>query len=67
MLAEITIIPEKLRIARGEMSQTEAAKLVGIYKQRLYAYETGKDNCPADVLARLCQLYGKPIEFFTTR
>jgi transcriptional regulator with XRE-family HTH domain len=66
-LQEITIDGSALAAARGEMSIAEAARRLGITRQRLWNWENDIKAIPADYLARVCLLYDKPIEFFTKK
>lgn len=66
-LPEVRIDPNKLREARGERVQSHVARDVGIDRQRLSDYERGVCDPPADVLARLCILYGIDISHLTNR
>jgi len=55
---------KKLREARGDLKLIDAARTVGISKQRLWNYENGLYDPPTDIFAKLCLLYQRPIEFF---
>jgi transcriptional regulator with XRE-family HTH domain len=57
--------PEKLKQARGDQPAASVARLIGISRQRLYAYETGEDAVPPDILLRLCLHYRKSVEWFS--
>ena len=45
-----------LRAASG-LTLSRAADSLGITRQRLFAYETGQDRIPADILLRMTVLY----------
>ena len=55
---KLEISPPKLLRARGERSRDEVARAVGISRQHLWLIETGKCRPSAEVVARLCYLYG---------
>ncbi len=59
-LDRITIRPELLRAARNRagLTQAEAARLLGLSRQTLWSYERGRGLPSANVLARICVLYG---------
>lgn len=61
----IEISPAKLKAARGRRVQAHVAKAVGIARQHLSSIEAGKTRPNADVLARLCLLYGVEISDLT--
>lgn len=61
-MSEFVIDPEKLKRARGLMSQADAAKKLGISYQLLYAYESGRATPPLKKLLIICQTYGIKVE-----
>ena len=69
IVAEVVIDPKLIREAREEkrIAQSDAARMLGISRQRLYAYETGNDKLPGDILARICLLYGKSVANLTLK
>jgi transcriptional regulator with XRE-family HTH domain len=54
----VEISPYKLRRARGKRSPAEVAQHAGITRQTLWNIESGRYMPSANVLARLCILYG---------
>ena len=61
-------VNEKLRSLRGDKSQAEVAKAVGISDSAMSAYENG-DRIPRDeVKIRLADYYGRTVQeiFFDT-
>lgn len=53
---------EKLRELRGEKSQAEVAKAIGVSDSALSAYENG-DRVPRDeIKVRLAQYYNKTVQ-----
>lgn len=58
---KIEISPPKLRQARGRRVASHVAKTIGISRQHLFSIEKGDTRPNADVLARLCLLYGVEI------
>lgn len=53
---------EKLRELRGEKSQAEVAKAIGVSDSALSAYENG-DRIPRDeIKVRLAQYYNKTVQ-----
>jgi transcriptional regulator with XRE-family HTH domain len=67
-LTTIRIDAGQLVKARTEagISQSEAARRVGIARQQLWNYEHGLFAVPSHVIARLCALYKIPISTLTT-
>lgn len=59
MQIQYRIFPRALRDARNRMGmrQADAARALGISRQRLWNYENGTAQMPGDLLARLCLLY----------
>ena len=51
----------QLRLARG-MTQEQAAQQLGITRQALSSYETGRTRPDVDMLLRLAELYGTDLE-----
>jgi transcriptional regulator with XRE-family HTH domain len=62
-LREVEIDPAKLTEARGQLTPGQVAHAVGISNQHLWNMENGKSKPSADVLIRLCLLYGKDCRF----
>jgi DNA-binding XRE family transcriptional regulator len=58
---KLEISPPKLLRARGKRSRDEVAGAVGITRQHLWLIETGKSRPSAEIVARLCCLYGVEI------
>jgi len=50
-----------------DMSQTEAAKAIGISKGTLINWELGRTSPNASKLTALCDLYGIPLENISLR
>lgn len=63
-LKNIEFDTQKLREARGDRALTDVAQTIGVTKQMLWNYENGYGDPSSAVVARLCLLYQKPIEFF---
>lgn len=61
----VEISPAKLKKARGKLKQAHVARMVGIHRQHLWGIENGDCRPSADVLARLCVLYGVEISDLT--
>lgn len=61
-IQEIKIDHEKLRKARGSRNPSVVASELGISRQRLWQIERGEGSPSADVLARMCELYGKQVK-----
>lgn len=61
-LKNIRIDPTKLKLARGARGLTESARSVGISKQSLCNYESGRSEPPSSAIAKLCLLYQVPID-----
>lgn len=66
-VSEIKIDGEKLKRARGLRRPSEVATEIGITRQHLWQIEQGKAVPSGEILAKLCWLYGKPVEEFTAR
>jgi transcriptional regulator with XRE-family HTH domain len=68
-LRDIDIDPAKLREAREKrgLSQEKAAKSVGVQKAAISKVELGQGLPSANILARLCELYGVSISDITNR
>lgn len=52
------IFSERLRLARGDRSQAEAARLLGISPMRLSNYESGKREPDISLLKKIVESYG---------
>jgi predicted transcriptional regulator len=65
-LTEIRIDPAKLRAARGDRSIASVAREIGISRQQLWNYENDLAAVSANVIARLCHLYGVQITDLAT-
>lgn len=61
----VEISPAKLKKARGTRSRQEVADAVGSSRQHLWMIEEGKHSPNADLLAKLCVLYGVQITELT--
>ena len=59
-------IGRRLRIARitANIRQHRAAKLVGVTYQQIRKYEVGYNRVSAVIVARLAQLYQRPVGWF---
>ncbi len=51
------ISPEKLKKARGNLSQTAVAKQVDLTRQQIWNYENGRSVPPVPVLLKLLTIY----------
>jgi DNA-binding XRE family transcriptional regulator len=60
-LTDFRIDPEKLKTARGVISQTQAANACGVTRGQIHAIESGRSQPSAKLLARLCILYDKDV------
>ena len=56
-LKTLSVLPERLIEARGQMPQAEAARQLGISPQHLMNIESGRQRCPAHILLRMVVLY----------
>jgi len=63
-IKSIRIDVAKFREARGNISQSEAARRLGVLRQTLFKYENGIASVKAEMFARICILYKKPIDFY---
>lgn len=63
-LLAVRILPQQLVEARkaAGLSMAEAARRLGIVRQRLNHYEKGHDRPYGDIVARMCRLYNCRIE-----
>jgi transcriptional regulator with XRE-family HTH domain len=68
-VTDIDIDPAKLREAREKrgLSQAKAAQSVGVQKAAISKVELGQGLPSANILARLCELYGVAISDITNR
>jgi len=68
-VTDIDIDPAKLREAREKrgLSQAKAAQSVGVQKAAISKVELGQGLPSANILARLCELYGVSISEITNR
>lgn len=68
-LTDIGIDVSKLKRARdkSELSQSQVAAIVGVQKAAISKIECGRALPSADLLARLCKLYGVQIGDITSR
>jgi transcriptional regulator with XRE-family HTH domain len=57
-LTEVEIDHEKLKAARGKLTPTQVAGVVGVTPQQIWNIENGVKNPSGNLLARLCLLYG---------
>ena len=59
-------IGRRLRLARitANIRQTRAAKLVGVTYQQLRNYEVGYNRVSAVLVAKLAQVYQRPVGWF---
>lgn len=51
-------LPERLRIARGRQSQAAFAAALGVHKNSIGSYESGKTKPDSEFLARVCGVCG---------
>lgn len=68
-LTNIGVDYAKLKAARERTgkSQSEVARIVGVCRQMISHVETGRKLPSADVLTRLCRLYGISLAELETR
>jgi len=68
-LTQIGIDVRKLKKARDkrELTQSAVAQVVGVQKAAISKIECGRALPSADLLARLCKLYGVQISEITSR
>lgn len=68
-VTDIDIDPAKLREARERkgLSQAKVASAVGVQKAAISKIEVGQGLPSANILARLCELYGVEIGDITNR
>lgn len=68
-VTDIDIDPAKLREARERkgLSQAQVAQSVGVQKAAISKIEVGQGLPSANILARLCELYGVDISDITNR
>jgi transcriptional regulator with XRE-family HTH domain len=59
-------IGRRLRVARiaADIRQYRAANLVGVTYQQMRKYEVGNNRVSAVIVARLAQLYRRPVAWF---
>lgn len=57
-------IGKRIKLARGKEKQSELARKLGIARSSLSDYERGKIFPPHEVLLKISQIYGKPIDWF---
>jgi transcriptional regulator with XRE-family HTH domain len=59
-------IGRRLRVARisANIRQYRAAKAVGVTYQQMRKYEVGYNRVSAVIVARLAQIYRRPVEWF---
>jgi transcriptional regulator with XRE-family HTH domain len=59
-------IGRRLRLARitANIKQNRAAKIVGVRYQQIRKYEVGNTRVSAVIVARLAQLYQRPVGWF---
>lgn len=63
------VIGERLRIARekNSMTQTEAASYLGVKREVVSYYETGKRPIDIITLSKLADIYGYSLNFFLNK
>lgn len=68
-VTDTSIDPSKLREARERkgFSQAQVAQAVGVQKAAISKIEVGQGLPSANILARLCELYGVEISDITNR
>jgi transcriptional regulator with XRE-family HTH domain len=64
-ITRLEVDGKKLQEARGDRSPGKVAAQLGITYTQLWNIENGKSKPSADVLVRLCALYGRDISEFT--
>jgi transcriptional regulator with XRE-family HTH domain len=64
-LAGVEIDAGKLVEARGQLTPAQVAAAVGISTQHLWNMEKGRSKPSADVLIRMCLLYGRDCRSLT--
>ena len=53
----MSVVSDRLRELRGNTSQSEMARTLGIVRQQWIKYETGQSAPGADILARICRVH----------
>lgn len=53
----MSVVSDRLRELRGNTSQSEMARTLGIVRQQWIKYETGQSAPGADILARICRIH----------
>lgn len=68
-VTDIDVDPSKLREARERkgFTQSQVAQAVGVQKAAISKIEVGQGLPSANILARLCELYGVDISDITNR
>jgi transcriptional regulator with XRE-family HTH domain len=56
--------PDRLIEARGDRRPSEAARVLGVTRQRICDWEAGRYRISHSMLVRLSELYRRPLEFF---
>ena len=54
---KMSLLSDRLRELRGETSQSEMARQLGIVRQQWIKYETGQSAPGADILSRICRVH----------
>lgn len=63
-LTTVEIDGAKLKEARGVLGLSDAARRLGTSRQNLFDYEKNDSRPSANIMARACILYKRPIKFF---
>lgn len=66
-LRKLRLDPVKLREARGDLPRKRVSEEVGVTSAQLCMIETGRSRPSAELLARLCVLYGVNVTDLTKR
>lgn len=53
----MSVLSDRLRQLRGESSQVEMAKQLGIQRTQWIKYETGETSPGAEILTRICRVH----------
>jgi transcriptional regulator with XRE-family HTH domain len=61
---DLFALGRRIRELRGfDMQQADFAKMLGVSQSQLSKYERGESEPPLEVLMRLCEKYGKSLDF----
>jgi len=61
---DLVALGRRIRELRGfDMQQADFARALGVSQSQLSKYERGESEPPLDVLMRLCEKYGKSLDW----